>query len=386
MGFLARSAMLTGASLAYFGHYVDMDMRGVQLAGLGNMVQGRIDGVQLAGLGNWGGGGGTRGVQLAGIANVDKGDLTGLGAAGVVNLAGGAMRGAQLSGVVSGAGSGRGLQAAGVAGFVRHDFTGIQMAGAADYVGGNLVGAQLSGAASFTGGSLRGLQMSGVANVARDLTGGQLSVINVANQLTGLQLGVVNVSRKVRGVQFGLVNVAEDAEGLSFGLITFVKNGIHEVDLSTNEVGATALSAVLGTRYVYTRLGVGIIGGGNDLPGGRAVVAGSPAAQKHYLLQWGLGGRKRLGDRWFIDGEFLGTQYYRSDEWNQEDAVTGSLRLLAGVRVLGTAAVVFGPTYNVTVGWNNSDLVTSTGFAESVKRDGETSVRMYPGLTVGLRI
>ena len=386
LGLFARSASLTGASLAIGGHYVDGDMRGVQLAGWVNIVQGRARGVQLAGLGNLGGGGGSRGVHVAGLANVDRGDVAGVRLAGAADWAAGSMTGAQVAGAVVTANGGTGAQLAGAAAFMRHDFTGFQAAGAVSAVNGNLRGVQLSGAGNFVRGEVRGLQVTGAVNIARDLTGGQISVLNVANQMTGLQLGVVNVARKARGVQFGLINVAEDAEGLSFGLITFVKNGIHEVDLSTNEVGATALNAILGTKTVYTRLGIGILGGGNDLPGGRTVVAGSAAAEKHYLLQWGIGGRKRLSERWFIDGEFLGTQYHRSSDWNVADAVTGSFRLLAGVRLAGSAAVVFGPTYNVSVGWENTDLVTGTGFAESVVHEGETTVRMYPGLTVGIRI
>jgi hypothetical protein len=156
--------------------------------------------------------------------------------------------------------------------------------------------------------------------------------------------------------------------------------------VSSTEVGATVLGTLLGTQHVYTRLGFGILAGGNDLPGGRSVAVGSGADASHYLLQWGIGGHRALGDRWFLDGEIVGTQYFRSSEFHPEDAVTGSVRLLAGVRLAGSLCAVFGPSYNVSVGWNGTDLVTGSGFAESVDRSGQTVVRRYPGFVLGVRI
>jgi hypothetical protein len=190
----------------------------------------------------------------------------------------------------------------------------------------------------------------------------------------------------MRGTQVGLVNVADTMEGASVGLVTFVRDGIHDVEVSSTEVGATVIGTILGTRHVYTRLGFGLLAAGNDVPSGRSVPSGSIADTRHYLVQWGLGGHRSFGDRWSVDGEIVGTQYHRSSGFHPEDAVTGSLRLLAGVRLASSVRLVFGPSYNVSVGWNGTDLVTGSGFAESVNRDGQTVVRRYPGFLLGVRI
>ncbi|MBC8132109.1 MAG: hypothetical protein H7X95_03940, partial [Deltaproteobacteria bacterium] len=334
-GLFARSTRLSGFALT-LGHYVDGDAHGFQMAGVGA---------------------------------ISKGDLSGLRITGAVDYAEGTLKGMQVSGGIAAAGGGRGAQIAGAANYVRDEFTGLQIAGAANVAQGDV----------------HGLQMAGAMNVSRQLTGGQLSVLNVAGDVSGAQVGVVNIGRRVRGTQIGVVNIADSMQGASIGLITFVRDGIHALDISSSEVGGTVLGAVLGNRYVYTRLGIGVLAGGNDLPGGRTVV-GSAAESSHYLIQWGMGGHRIINQRWFVDAEVVATQYHRSSGWQQEKAITGSLRVLAGVRLAGSFSLVFGPTYNTSVGWDGTDLVTGSGFAESVSRSGQTVVRMYPGLTVGLRI
>ena len=132
-------------------------------------------------------------------------------------------------------------------------------------------------------------------------------------------------------------------------------------------------------------------------PGGRSVAAASSSSssvdRKHYLIQWGVGGRFRFGDRWFIDGEAVGWQFMRdrrastgADRFEAEDAVLASARAVVGFQVMPHLTIVAGPTYNVLVGWNETDLVTSGAVAESVLHNGGTTVRMYPGLLLGIRI
>lgn len=336
IGLLARSARLTGLSLSV-GHYVDGEVRGVQLGGVGA---------------------------------INRGELTGVRLAGALGYTDGPLRGLQMAGVAAGAGGGR----------------GAQIAGALNLLSGSFSGLQLTGGMNVARGELQGLQIAGAINIARQLTGGQLSVVNIADEVRGGQLGVVNIARKVRGGQVGVVNIADTVDGASLGLVTLVRDGIHQLDVSTSEVGATVLSTVLGSRHVYTRLGFGVLGGADSVPGGRAVVSGSPAASGHYLVQWGFGGRRHINERWFLDGELVATQYHRSSGWQPEDAITGSARLLAGVRLVDSFCLVFGPTFNTSVGWNGTDLVTGSGFAESVSRSGQTVVRLYPGAMLGVRI
>ncbi len=370
LGFFARSASVNGLSLT-LGHYALGDTSGAAFAAIGNMNGGDVRGTRFAGIGNVTRGN-VRGVDVAGVGNLTFGSMRGLQLAGSINWTAGTVNGGQIAGAMNVALGGRGLQ----------------LTGGANLLGGDFVGGQIAGGANVAarGGHVRGLQLAGAFNVAGQLAGAQIAVVNVGGDVHGAQIGIVNVARKVHGAQFGLVNVADDVEGVSFGLVTLVRDGIHDLDLSTTEVGGTVLGGLLGSRRFYTRLGVGVLAAAGDIPGGRTVISGSNANRTHYLFQWGFGSRFTLSDRWNLDAEFAGTQYYRTSEWHQEEAATGSLRLLASVRLASSLRVVFGPTYNAAVGWNGTDLVTNAGVLESVQRDGQTTVRMYPGFLVGLRI
>ena len=226
-------------------------------------------------------------------------------------------------------------------------------------------------------------RFSGAANVARGVEGFQLSVVNVGGDVTGAQIGVVNVARNVRGTQFGLVNVADTMSGASLGLVTFVRDGIHELELAGNETGASTLSGLLGSRHVYTRLGVGWMPAASDIPGARTPTTTLDETGSRWLFQWGVGGRVQLHPRWALDVEVVGTQFHFVDE---NKNVLGSARALFNVRLAPQLALMFGPTFTTAVGWDGSDPVTSTGFAERVVHDGQTTVRMYPGFVAGLRI
>jgi hypothetical protein len=146
------------------------------------------------------------------------------------------------------------------------------------------------------------------------------------------------------------------------------------------------LAGVLGTKRFFTRLGIGLLSAPGDIRGGRAVTPGSTADHGHFLLQWGLGGRFNLAERWCLDTELVGWQLYRHSDFHQENAVVGSARALLGFKVAPLVSIVVGPTYNVGVGWSGFDPVTSGGFAESVQHSGGTTVRLYPGAMLGVRI
>jgi hypothetical protein len=366
LGFVARSAALDGASLTLV-HLVDGPVRGFQLGDLAVASGTDMRGFQLAGLAA-GSGADLHGFQVAGLAAGARGGATGGQLAGLVSWAGGPLLGGQVAGIVTSAAGGQGGQIAGVANVSDGDFRGAQISGVANL------------ARRF-----RGPQISGVFNGAETLNGVQIAVVNVGGDVNGAQIGVVNVARHARGTQIGVVNVDDEMTGAPIGLVNIVRNGIHEAELSVSDVGAPVASAVLGTRRLYTRLGFGVMAASNDIPG----VRNDPTAtgdKRHYLVQWGFGGRLTLDERWFVDLEAVGTQYYKASNFDQENAVTGGLRALAGLRLAPQMSLVFGPTYNVSVGWSGTDLVTGRDFASATFHDGATTVRMFPGLVLGLRV
>jgi hypothetical protein len=369
-GFFARSANLRGTSLT-LGHYTLQDVLGTEISAIGSANGGDMRGLRLSGIGSL-----TRGdisgLEVSGIGNVGFGGMDGLQLAGTINWVAGRLTGWQVAGLFNAAAGGRGIQLAGGANAVKNGFEGLQLAGGANVA--------LHGARS------RGLQIAGGFNVVDALEGAQISVVNVGGDVLGTQVGVVNVARKVRGAQIGVVNLADDMNGVSLGLVTLVRNGIHDLDLSTSEVGGPVLSGLLGSRRFYTRLGIGLLAGPSDIPGGRSVATGSAADRQHFMLVWGFGARFNLQDRWSLDAEAVATQFHRTSDWVPADAVGASARLLVGIRLASSLRIVFGPTYNVVVGWNGTDLVTGSGFAESVSTQGQSTIRTYPGIVLGLRV
>lgn len=369
-GLVARSASLRGLSIAG-AHYTDGDVRGFQLGYFGSSSGGNL-----------------HGMQLGGFANHTRGDVLGVQLASLANWARGPVTGAQLAGIVNGSGGAKGLGAAGIANLATGEIRGLQLAGITNLARGPVRGGLVAGIFNGADESVNGLQLAGVANLAPAVNGLQLAVVNVGGEIRGAQIGVVNVARRVRGAQIGIVNVAEDVDGVPFGLLSLVRNGIHELELATTDVGATVVSGVLGGRRFYTRLGFGRMAASNDIPGLRTA-AGELGDRGHYLVQWGLGYRlpiQAAPERWFLDLEAVGTNYHRSNDFEQREAVAGGLRLVAGYRIAPPATLVFGASYTASVGWSGTDLAVGRDLGEAVFRSGETTVRLFPGLLVGLRI
>lgn len=127
----------------------------------------------------------------------------------------------------------RGLDYAGLVSYRKGAITGAQGAGLAAYSTGNVLGAQFGGVFAWnegdvTGaqgaffftrqqGSLNGLQVSFAANLAKDVTGIQLSAVNVAKDVHGIQFGLVNVAESVDGIAIGIVNIAHNVRTQALG-------------------------------------------------------------------------------------------------------------------------------------------------------------------------
>lgn len=376
-GFGARSRSLNGFSLT-----------------LGSRVQGGVRGFQIGGLVH-SVGGDVRGTQISGLFSTVDGGVSGLQISGLMNWVRGGTAALQIGGLVNGSGGGQAMQIAGLTNLSGSALRGGQIAGIANLTRGGFEGLQIGGIANVARGDVRGLQIAGVTNMAYDLTGTQIGLVNIAGDVTGAQIGLVNYARRVRGTQVGLVDIAADGDGAApIGLVTFVKNGIHEVELTTNEALTPVLSGVLGTRHFYTRLGIGTLAPPSSIPGSRTVASGSPDDRRRWFWQWGLGGRINLHERWFVDIEALAQQIGKTgDQWNgltiggnDQDAVLAAARVLIGFRLAPPVTLVLGPSYNVGVGWHGADPVTGAQSLQSVYRDGTTTVRTYPGLTLGVRI
>ncbi|HXI58763.1 MAG TPA: hypothetical protein VNO55_22000, partial [Polyangia bacterium] len=324
------------------------------------------------------------GVQLAiGWAQTDQ-ELVALQLAAGANLVQGSFEGAQLAaGANMVRGQGRGLQLVGGANVVDGDFRGVQVAGGADVTTGSMVGVQLAGGAGVVEQG-RGLQVAGGINLAKTFTGMQLAPFNYAESLHGLQLGVVNAAGESHGFRFGVVNIARHDDGESFALINLIGNGIHDLSLFASDVMVTNVGLKLGGRHLYTNLIAGYQPGDALAAGPERFTAGT----KRFATGAGIGWRfpVQRGPLAYAELEADWLQVRPAWRWTDDAPSMGSLRAQAGFALAPHLVLLAGAGVNVAVATDGRDLDLGRSVPQSVNHSGATTVRIYPGLLLGLQI
>lgn len=304
--------------------------------------------------------------------------LNGAEFGGVLNIESKEMRWAQFAGVGNIVGGDvKGFQGAGVFNLAYGNFNGLQASGVANYAGtldldyGNLNGLQASGVTNIaTGSRFSGLQASGAVNLANILRGAQLSTVNIANRMTGAQIGVVNIARNVEGLQLGVVNISESNSGAPIGLVSFEKDNPLHLRFWSSDTAMANLGIRLGARYVYNLLMVGI------------QPSESPVRWTYGL---GIGGYVPLTERFFLNVDAIG-QKINYDWWESDldNTVLSKLRLGVGWRRSRWFSVVGGVALNVFVSDERDGSDIAYGL-DTVIESGDTTVRIWPGLFLGVQ-
>ncbi|PWG79758.1 STN domain-containing protein [Pararcticibacter amylolyticus] len=262
---------------------------------------------------------GVEGVEAGGWFNINKKHVKGVQAGGLFNMVGTSVTGLQAGGLFNGVlGSVNGMEAAGLANFVRRSFSGVQAAGLINSVLDSLNGLQVAGLANLTNGSVSGLQAAGLLNVVtknvsglqaagvvnfniKNMSGLQVAglVNRVGGTMRGIQVGTVNMAKHQSGLQLGVVNIADTLSGAAIGLINIVmKNGLHTVSVSSNELGWRNLEIRTGTKKFYT-----VLQGGYDYFG------------------LGLGKRINLYKQLCVDPELIKLYIYQGS-WDYTNDLT----------------------------------------------------------------
>jgi hypothetical protein len=234
---------LDGIEIGGFVNINRKQVKGLQISGFGNITGDKTDGVQVAGFFNHNFGK-MKGVQISGFYNLVNDSLDGAQIAGFANILNGKMDGAQIAGFANITTSE--VKASQISGFVNlalKDNKGSQVSGFANITNGNQGGIQSSGFANFVRGNMKGAQIAGFANITiKDVTWAQVS-------------GFINYARKVKGSQIGVVNIADTVSGAPFGIFNFIRKGLHQVSIYTDENGGADVSLSLGTYRFYTIFG-----------------------------------------------------------------------------------------------------------------------------------
>jgi len=170
------------------------------------------------------------GIQGAGFVNVVLGDVTGSQFAGFTNVSMGNLKGAQFAGFCNlNKGKMRGAQFAGFSNYNHQRTEGFQGAGFINVSLGDIKGAQISGFGNIVKGNVEGFQGSGFFNYAK----------------------------KVKGVQLGFINIADSVDGASIGFLSFVKKGLHQIEVSADELFYTNVGVRTGGYGFYNILSAG---------------------------------------------------------------------------------------------------------------------------------
>lgn len=261
---------LNGFEVGSIANVILKDVKGAQFAGVGNVVLGEVHGAQVSGYFNYCGSG-VKGAQFSSVVNINLGEL----------------QGGQFSGF----------------NLTRKGGSGVQLGAYANVMGGHFKGSQISAFTNVATGSIQGSQISAGFNYAK----------------------------KVKGVQLGLINVADTVDGTSIGFFNFVRKGLHQIELSGDELFYTNLSVRLGTPSFYNVFTFGLQPGSKD---------------NLWQLGYGAGTSLKLKEKW--RGDLVLTAHHvntGSFYWGTSELY----RLYVGVeyKLAKKIAIAAGPTMNL---------------------------------------
>jgi hypothetical protein len=330
-----------------------------------------------------------RGVQLTAGANILRGPGYGAQIVAGANYATSSFQGAQISAGMN---------------YTDGWFSGTQITGGVNITRMDTRGAQIVGGANIATNAFRGGQIAGGLNLAGDINGTQIGPINVAGRISGLQLGAVNVARDATGMQLGAINLATHGRGFSLGAINIARehdgetlgalnligNGVHSIAAYASDTMLSNLELKLGSRHLYTSFQFAFQPG-DELDAG-------PEHFEHYSRRYGLGlglgyrqplsaGRFRFMEievsSLNVRSGFKPSAFVNFDD---EHPLLASLRALVGIEIVHRLNAIVGVSWNTAIAWSGRDLDIGTGFLEAVHHNGQTTVRQYPGLLLGLQI
>lgn len=304
---------------------------------------------------------GTKGFEVGGFANINKADMTGFQAAGFTNIVGRNVNGFQSAGFVNVVGGTvRGFQAAGFANVNAKRTEGFQAAGFVNVNGDTTIGGTFAGFANVCKAHTAGLMAAGYVNVAKyKSNGAQIAgfvnyadtlaraaqiagFINIQNKgVAHTQIaGFINYAKTLNGVQLGFINYADTVTGgTPIGFLSIVRTGVHQIELSFDELLFLNASFRTGTRQFHNifTAGIGVTGGDNLM----------------WTFGYGAGTTARLSKRLNLDVD-LTVNHINKGYFNQSNSQLAKLYLGLEVAATKNFKVALGPTFNVYVADTNN--------------------------------
>lgn len=295
--------------------------------------------------------GGLNGFEAGGVLNIEKENVRGVQIAGLLNLVGDSVQGSQMAGLINITGK---------------NFMGFQGAGLMNVNEGRLMGFQLAGLMNINSRS-DGTSLAGLMNISKCSAGFEIAgLANVNDTLSGMALaGLFNVSKYnkngaqvaalfnkseggnpklqvaglfnsasfLSGIQVGLLNFADSSSGVPIGALSFVKNGVHQFELSADELFLTSISFRTGVNAFHNVLSAGL-------------QPGSEGPLWHF--GYGLGTSFKIKNKWRSD---LMASVHHVSQGKMYFATSELLRFYWGAEYkFGEKfAIAGGPTFNVYI-------------------------------------
>lgn len=221
---------------------------------------------------------GTKALEIGGLFNLDRENVNGLQIAGLMNVVGDTMNGIQIGGLCNVIGKKtKGLQIGGLVNLNGGSFNGLQIGGLVNYNQKFESGMGIAGLVNYNQ-SAKGFHIAGLANLNDTSTKGMMlaGLINSssfnadASAIAGcinyaasgnsqLQIaGLFNKTEHLSGTQIGVINISDTASGVPFGLFSYVKKGLHQLEVSADEVQYVNLNFRTGVPLFHNIFSFGI--------------------------------------------------------------------------------------------------------------------------------
>lgn len=276
--------------------------------------------------------------QIAGVFNAVGGPQYGAQLAGFANFNGSSFEGAQISGAVNvTTGPFYGFQGTGIGNVTTQNIDGVQLSGIGNYAGDSSDVVQLSGIANYASQHSRGAQVAGIVNVAdKNFIGTQVAGISNYSRcgFTGSQVaGIVNIAGHINGTQVGLINMNDSINGVPFGFISFSRKGLHQLEVSGNELTHANIAFKTGTNQFY-----------NSFIGGVRFDANSAPT---WGYGYGIGTSVRAGKKNRVFFDFQSVNHIK--DGNRGLALNNKLTISYQIQLAPKVALAIGPSANIFV-------------------------------------
>lgn len=299
------AANVKGFQAAGFANIVGKNITGFQAAGFVNLVGKNVKGFQGAGFANINGGT-FQGFQASGFANINKSNTYGFQGAGFANINGDTTSGGMFAGYIN---------------IANRQTAGIMAAGAINYAHYINRGFQVAGLFNYVDTLQRGMQVAGLFNInSKSTTSAQVA-------------GLFNYTKNLQGIQLAPFNFADTiSKGLPIGFFSFVRTGVHQIELSFDELMFLNVGFRTGVRQFHNIFNAGI-----DVRGGENLM---------WTFGYGIGTTARLSNRLNFDLDITANHISKGQF---DDAISQLNKLYLGLEFKATKniKIAAGPVLNV---------------------------------------